>query len=334
MIPLLAMVFAITAPIAPGDDVSPADGLMLTELPPPAASHAPAGGGTTIPWSLPAGLAGVGSVGLAAVGTRTIRRREGDEPIYVLVHGDGGSSEDFDRLMYRMGITEDQTIAFDYRTAYPAETSSDASRRASTAAAAEALDQLIRDLASRHEAVYSIHHSRGGAVGVEMIAALDDGSRPPIDGYRGAALLDPAIGKGLLGSLQRAGGLATFIPDNGGFDPVRCDDSGCRDIRDDLGEASGVEVIAIRNPDAVVTNFRDHPDGLRTYDLVDDGGPSALTWWWNPIWVLGRIFAAHGSVLEHRSVADCVRAESLVPGSCEWTGHRKPSLDPWGWGPV
>ena len=330
MFAVLAILLAVAAPSQPNAGIAPADGLGLEQTPAVSTSAGLPRRGPAVPWTVPAGVASVATVGLlgAAAGTR----RRSDEPIYVLVHGDGGSVEDFDRLLYRMGVTEDQTVAFDYRDAHAGSTSTEASRRASTHAAANALDRLVRTVASEHRPVYSIHHSRGGAVGVEFIAGLDDGSRPPIDGYRGAALLDPAIGSGRLGLLQRLGGLLGFVPDNGGFDPIRCAGGACRDLRVDLGTRAGVEVIAIRNPDALVTNFVDEPAGLRTYDLIDDGAPGALSRWWNPVWTFRRIFSAHGSVLEHRSVADCVRAESLVPGSCRWTGHRRVPRVWWGRG--
>jgi hypothetical protein len=148
----------------------------------------------------------------------------------------------------------------------------------------------------------------------------------------GAALLDPAIASGGLGWLQRAGGPIDQVPDNGGFDPWRCDALGCRDIRDHLGEPSGIEVVAIRNPDAVVTNFIDRPKGLRVHDLVDDGAPSALSLWWNPVAALKRVFVAHGSVLWHPAVASCISAEIIDVGSCAWKGNRRTPAVLWGRG--
>jgi hypothetical protein len=162
--------------------------------------------------------------------------------------------------------------------------------------------------------MYSIHHSKGGAVGVSMIASLDDGTRSPIDGYHGAALLDPAIASGPLGDLQSAGGAVSWIPDDGGFDPILCDDDGCRDIRDHLGEASGVEVIAVRNRDALFTNFLDRPEGLRVFDL-HDGLPPAFLY---GAMFLPRMIQAHNSVLTHTDVVNCVKAEVELSGSCEW----------------
>ena len=107
------------------------------------------------------------------------------------------------------------------------------------------------------------------------------------------------------------------MADNGKFDPIRCGWLSCRDVRVDLGDASGVEVIAIRNPDALVTNFTDEPDGLRVYD-IDDGGSHPLDRPWDPAAVLARIEQAHGSVLHSDVVAECISAEASLPGSCVW----------------
>src|SRR3989304_4744855 len=48
----------------------------------------------------------------------------------------------------------------------------------------------------------------------------------------------------------------------GGPAPVHCSLIWfwCRDARDHLGEASGVEVIVVRNPRAGLTSFGDHPE--------------------------------------------------------------------------
>lgn len=242
------------------------------------------------------------------------------ETLFVVVHGNGGSADDFDALLEQLSVEDFDVVAFDWRSAGAGETSTEASQSASTADAAGELDALIRDLAEDHGNIYVIGQSKGGAATVAMIAALDDGTRPPIDGLRGAALLDPAIGSGLLGTLQRLGSFSTRIPDNGRFDPVACTDEGCRDVRAHLGDASGVEVIAVRNPDAVVTNFRDEPEGMRVFDLIDDGKPSAL-WSSSLPWVFAsRVAEAHASVLTHWAVADCVSAEALMPGTCTWKG--------------
>jgi len=247
-------------------------------------------------------------------------RRRNDEPLIVLVHGDGGSPADFNYLIDEMNVDPSRIVSFDYSDVYGVGSSTSSSRTVSTAAAADALDSLLRDLSEQNSNIYSIHHSRGGAVGVEMIANIDEGSRPPIDGYRGASLLDPAIASGFVGELQSIGGssipLLDRIPDDGGFDPIRCDVDGCRDVREHLGHNAGVEVVAIKNPDAVVTNFEGSPEGLRTFELADNK-PSAL-WYFlvNPIFGAMRSSEAHGSVLADERVAACVAAEIEEPGSC------------------
>jgi hypothetical protein len=330
----LALLILATTVAPPPSTTAPADGLGLASTPvvrtpsgPPATTipsnppTVPSGGGLGI---------GVTAIALGFAARDRARRRKDDEPFFVLVHGDGGGPEDFDVLVDEMGIDPARTVAFDYRSAGPGATSTEASRSVPTRQAAEALDRLIRAVSVRHRNIYSIHHSRGGAVGVEMIAALDEGERPPIDGYRGAALLDPAIASGRLGWLQRFGALVTRVPDNGGFDPIRCNDGdGCRDIRAHLGEASDVSVIAIRNPDALVTNFVDEPPGLRTYDLINDGHESALATWWSIPLFVHRVFQAHSSVRTHPAVADCIAAEAREPGSCEWTADRRLPLFWW-----
>jgi pimeloyl-ACP methyl ester carboxylesterase len=255
------------------------------------------------------------------------RRKRDDEPFYVLVHGNGGSADDFDRLLERLDVSKDRVAAFDYKEVGHGRTSTEASRMASTERAAQALDRLIRTLSLRYSTIYSLHHSRGGAVGVTMIGNLDDRTNPPIDGYIGAALLDPAIAGGVLGSLQRAGGISPWIPDNGGFETERCTDGECRDVREHLGDASGVEVIAIRNLDAEVTNFRDSPEGLRVYNLERDGGIAARYMVpLSPLLAFRRVWSAHTSVLDHEAVSDCIKAEVAEPGSCVWNDrkHRTP----------
>ncbi len=330
-----ALSLAVPLSVPEAGDLVPGDGVGLDSVVPAVSPvDLPRPTQRPEPRSRPFGygaLAGVGAFGGAAV-LRGRRRRRSSDPVYVLVHGYGGSPSDFDVLLAQLGVDRADTVAFDYRTVVPSVASAEASRVASTELAAQRLDELIRELAVQNDNIYSLHHSKGGAVGVSMIAALDDGTRPPIDGYRGAALLDPAIASGLMGSLQRVGRSTTLLPDNGGFDPVRCSDGSCRDIRDHLGESSGVEVIAIRNPDALVTNFSDNPEHLRVYDLVDDGGSSALFSLWSPLAFVDRISEAHGSVLQNWAVADCVKAEVSEAGSCVWKGNTRGRSPLWGSG--
>ena len=302
------------------DDLVPGDGVALDPVPAvvlpvqlptvPAAPSNP---------SLPIGVGGLAVIAALGGGVVTERRRRRSMvPLFVLVHGNGGSAEDFDPLLEQLSVETFSVVAFDWRTSGAGATSTEASMTASTEIAAGELDELVRELSQEHGNIYTLHHSKGGAAGVAMIAALDDGSSPMIDGYKGAALLDPAIAAGRLGALQRFGGFSTRIPDNGGFDPIGCTSDGCRDRREHLGDASGVEVIAIRNPDAVLTSFRDQPDGLRVFDLIDDGKVSAL-WFWNvPPVFIHRMREAHSSVLQHWAVADCISAEVAGAGGCVW----------------
>ena len=329
---LLALTLSMHLSGADVDGLVPADGVALdpvapvvvpVDLPrapdPPRRSSTPLGFGS---------LAVVGALGAGVVAAR--RRRRSMEPLFVVVHGNGGSAQDFDLLLDQLSVDSFDVVAFDWSTVAPASTSTEASRVASTEEAAVELDTLVRELSRDHGNIYTIHHSKGGAAGVAMIAALDDGTRPAIDGYRGAALLDPAIAAGGLGAVQSLGSMSTAIPDNGGFNPVGCTSDGCRDRRVDLGVASGVEVVAIRNPDAVVTSFWDEPDGLRVFDLVDDGRPSALWFWSYPPLFATRVSEAHGSVLKHWTVADCISAEVARAGSCVWKGDAWRPRIAWG----
>lgn len=308
---------------APEEPQVPGGGLGLAPAPVVRSPiRLPERGGSAVPGGFGSAV-GVAAISGGAILLQTRRKRD-DEPMYVLVHGNGGSASDFDLLVERLGITSDRIVAFDYRDVGGGRTSTEASRTTSTERASEALDRLIRDLSVEHGNIYSIHHSKGGAVGVSMIGAMDEGSRPTIDGYKGAALLDPAIASGWLGRLQRLGGVSTLLPDNGGFSAERCTDGTCRDVRENLGTASGVEVIAIRNPDAEVTNFKDHPDGLRVFDLVHDGGIAArFLVPLSPLLSINRVWDAHSSVLTHEAVADCIKQEVSEPGSCVWDEGRR-----------
>jgi pimeloyl-ACP methyl ester carboxylesterase len=319
---LASMLVAI--PFGASDDSKvPGDGLVLSptplvrsavHLPSRTAPEGPAGFGA---------LAGVGAIVVGAVLVHTRRRRD-DEPLYVVVHGNGGSAGDFDTLFAKLGVSRDRVVAFDYRDVGRGVTTTEATPTASTEPAAQALDEQIRSQSYGYTNNYSLHHSRGGAVGATMIGNLDDGSSPKIDGYIGAALLDPAIAGGVLGGLQRAGGLSSWLPDNGGFETARCTDGECRDVREHLGHASGVEVIAIRNLDAEVTNFRDSPEGLRVYDLEHDGGIAARFMVpLSPLLAFRRVWSAHTSVLKHEAVADCIKAEVVERGSCVWDDQER-----------
>ncbi len=320
MLSILLVGFVMAVPTEP---TSPGDGLVLSPTPVVrSAVHLP----SRQPLGVPAGFGAVGGAATLAAAAVLMhaRRRRDDEPFYVIVHGNGGSAHDFDVLLDSLGVTDDRVAAFDYTVVGRGDSSTIASRTTSTERAAEALDDLIRQLSVDHANIYSIHHSKGGAVGVTVIGNLDDGTNPPIDGYVGAALLDPAIAGGMLGRLQSAGGFSSWIPDNGGFDATRCTDGACRDVRENLGQASGVEVMVIRNPDAEITNLRDDPDGLRVFDLENDGGIAARYLApLSPLLAFKRIWHAHSSVLEHEAVSACIKAEVAEPGSCVWDDSTK-----------
>ncbi len=124
-----------------------------------------------------------------------------------------------------------------------------------------------------------------------------------------------------------------MLPDNGGFDAERCTGGECRDVRENLGEVSGVEVIAIRNPDAEVTNFRDRPEGLRVYDLIHDGGaPARYLLPISPLLSFNRVWPAHSSVLDNGAVVDCVKSEVAARGSCVWNDGKRTTTGPSGGG--
>lgn len=327
---LMVMALAANQPTLP-DDATPAAGIGLAPNPivrpvvgsDTDRSSSPSKGGPSLP--VPVGIpAIVAGGGVLAIGT-TRRRRT--DPLVVVVHGDGGSPDDFDYLTATMGIPPDRVVAFDYSSVDGGSSSTDSSHSVRTTDAAQQLDAMIRSLSEDNANIYSIHHSRGGAVGAEMIADLDEGVRPPIDGYRGAALLDPAISSGVLGAIQSLSGTdalpITWIPDDGGFDPIRGQGADRRDIRTNLGEASGIEVVTIRNTDAVLPNFWDRPEGLRVYDLPDNR-PSAI--WYglvNPLFGMFRSRQAHASVLVSPDVADCLGREVAAPGTCTGLGPSK-----------
>ena len=197
-------VLTLSVPLSGGDPdgLVPGDGIALDPVAPVVSRiDLPRGADAPLRSPVPVGFGGLGAIsvlGAAVVADR--RRRRSMEPLFVIVHGNGGSASDFDPLLDQMGVESSNVVAFDWRSALAAPTSTGASQVASTEVAAVELDALIRRLSLDYGNIYSIHHSKGGAAGVAMISALDDGTRPEIDGYRGAALLDPAIAVGPVGS--------------------------------------------------------------------------------------------------------------------------------------
>jgi hypothetical protein len=135
----------------------------------------------------------------------------------------------------------------------------------------------------------------------------------------GAALLEAPIAKGLQGVVQSVGRHVGFIPDDGGYDPIKCTLGGlvCRDTREHLGRAAGVSVTVVRNPKAGITTFGDHPEGLRVYNASDEGPDFWETGLSSPWNLPSRISEAHESVLRSGAVAECIVAEIEEPGTCD-----------------
>lgn len=341
---------------APADalELGPADPPPSVEQPAPAAVHRPPStpsGGTATPL---ADLMRSVTTLLAALGGSlgSIRPGRGrgpmwaavptyDDPLIVFVTGHGNDPGDFDALRAQMGVDAADAVVFDWRAARLDADHATASKVASIDEAAGDLHSLLSGLSHLERPIYLIGFSKGGAAIAELVAWWDQDPSLRLDAVYGAALLDPPIAGGPIGLLQGAGRLIPAIPDNGGFHRHRCDDGECRDVLDGLGRESGIEVVVIQNPDAMITNLVDPPDSLRVYELHDDGGSPAarelIPAPWEPslaatvpalpllagLWRSGRRAAeAHSSVLEAPQVAACVEAEARSPGSCDdsWDG--------------
>lgn len=294
----------------------PADGLGLA----PAGAKRSGRGPVRIPLA-PTGGLGLGGAAIVAA-TMVRRRRAGtssgsQDPLFVYVPGHGGGADGFDDLAGMMGVGSVDIRAFDYRWAWPSDDPLAASQRVPTNNAADALGEYLAMLASEGRPIYLVGHSKGGAVITELVGRWDGDPSTGVDSVIGATILDPPIASGPLGLLQSLGWFHGDTPDDGLFNPVQCGWSGCRDIRDGLGGRSGVEVVIVRNPDAVVTNLYAHPDDVRVYDL-DDGGGSPFARFPRVLAMLSRVGDAHNSVLHSDTVADCIAAEAESVGSCSW----------------
>lgn len=307
-------------PPAPSADVAVPDapgrglGLSQTSVPDPRRSP------IRIPLA-PAGGAGIGGAVLA--GSVLVRRRRGAgstelrDPVFVYVPGHGGDPRGFDDLAAMIGLDPQDVRVFDYRWAWPTGDTIEASQRATTDDAADALGAYLAALGADGRPVYLVGHSKGGAVITEVVSRWDAVPEISVDAVVGATILDPPISGGPLGLFQSLGWLHGDTADDGLFSPVRCGWTTCHDVRDGLGERSGVEVVIVRNPDAGFTNFRDRPERVRVYDLDDHGG-SMLSRFPNLIGMWRRMGQAHNSVLHSETVADCIAAEAENLGSCSW----------------
>ncbi len=317
------MFLVLVAALAVVANPVPADGLRLAPI--ESGHRAPPSAPAPI-LPTPVGLGLGGTAAAAGVQLVRVRRREEDEPLFVFVPGHGGAPEDFDDLIGRMGIDAEQVAAFDYRWVWMDAEHREAARWAVTSEAAGALHAYLDALAETHDEIYLVGHSKGGAVITEMLSRWDRTPAIAVEEVGGAALLDSPISGGALGGLQRLGYLFGPVADNGKFTAQQCTWFRCVDLRDHLGDGGGVEVIAVRNPDALITNFLDIPEDMRVYDL-DDGGPHPFAWPWNLGDAYARIGEAHGSVMHSDVVADCIMAEANEPGSCVWPDESQ-SWDP------
>jgi hypothetical protein len=325
MIPALALTLALLTEPAPGDALrlapdpvapAPPAGVVAAVAPPaPARSLAGAVAGAL------AGLA-AGVVALAA-STWAARREEelavagSGEPLVVFVsgHGSGSAPGVFAHLATLMGIHSTEARYFDYRWADGGADHTQASQEATIDELADALGGYVAGLAALGRPMYLVGFSKGGA-GIAELVARWDGGQPGGERVQGAALLDPPMASGVHGFLQSLGTMWGPFPDDGGYNPVRCVLWECADSRDQLGVASGVQVMVVRNPQSGVANFADLPEGLRVYEAAD-GGPGLLeTLFTRPWAIAGRISAAHNSVLHDPRVADCIVAEMRQAGAC------------------
>ena len=243
-----------------------------------------------------------------------------EDPLVVFVPGHGTPGpETFLDLADRMDLEPDDYRVFDYRWAVETTDNVHASQAASIDDTADALNAYVAGLADGERDLYLVGFSKGGAGIAEMVSRWDDGAPNPVDGVIGATLLEPPISGGFQGAVQSLGRFVGPIPDDGGYSPYECDWSGlrCADNRDYLGEGSGVEVLVLRNPRAGVTSFDDRPEGLRVYDVPDEGRGPLASLFHNPFSYFSRVAEAHNAVLHDQRVADCIRAEMTELGSCD-----------------
>lgn len=320
---LLAVVAIAAAPSVDSPEV-PGDGLSLlpaahrsdpqAALPPPEGGPASPGAGAIALQSL---LGLIGVVG----GLRPSRLESGDPvpgPAVVVIPGFGSpAAGTFDDLLTHAGVAEERVHRFDWRWVTGDGDHATAARRADTERAADTLESFLGLLAETNDEIYVVGHSKGGALIAELTARWDADPGRSIRSVSGAMLLDPPIASGELGRLQRLGA-RLGAPSNGGYDPIECGWLRCHDTREWLGFGAGIDVVVIRNPDALVTSFTDEPRGLRVLDLEDDGGGPALERVWERGSVLERVVEAHHSPLAHVAVAACLRAELDDRGSCAW----------------
>lgn len=316
MTPALALALALLTGPAPADAVRLAPdpaGIAATA----AADPLPAAPTPGPAWPAAAGGAAAGAAALAAMQWRRRPEEEG-EPLVVFVsgHGNGSAPGLFSHLVSLMGLDSERARYYDYRWADGGGDHRRASEDATIDETADALDGYLAGLAEAGRPLYLVGFSKGGCGIAELVARWDRREPGVAHGVVGAALLDPPLASGIHGWLQSVGRAWGPIPDDGGYDPIYCDGDGCRDTRRHLGEASGVEVMVVRNPQGGITNFADVPDGLRVYE-ASDGGPGFLQTLFTRPWdLVGRANRAHLAVLDDPRVAQCLAAEIAGTGTC------------------
>jgi hypothetical protein len=317
VIPTLALALALLSGPVPADGVRLAPDPTPAAAVPAAATPAPAspGGGPLTA----AGGAAAGLAALALARSRARRTEEEDaEPLVVFVAGHGNGSPEglFSHLVALMGLDPDQARYYDYRWADGGRDHQKASEYASIDEAADALDGYLAGLADQGRPIYLVGFSKGGTSIAELVARWDRQDPGAAHGVVGAALLDPPMATGIHGWLQSAGTAFGPIPDDGGYNPIQCDFGDCVDTRRHLGEAAGVEVMVMRNPQAAITNFADVPEGLRVYEASDGGDGFLETLFTHPWDLVSRATDAHLAVLDDQRVAECIASEIAGSGYC------------------
>ena len=313
----------------------PGLGLAPGDAPPPAESPIP---GTPTP-PLPSWPSGAVALGMAAAAAVLAARGSGvalglrppPETLVVFLpgHSQGLADEVFADFVAEMGLDPGAARYFDYRWVTGDVDAQRASEMAPVARSAAALNAYVAGVAHGGRPVWLVGFSKGGNVIAELVAAWDRGQTPPAD-VVGAMLLDPPMASGIHGKLQSVGTVMGMLPDDGGYDPVDCSllVFWCRDARAHLGEASGVEVVVVRNPRAGVTSFGDHPPGLRILQAPDAGPGPWEQLWRDPFGWFRRITQAHESVLTDPAVARCLVEEMWHPGDCDLGEVTTPEFRP------
>jgi len=302
--------------------VTPGEGLGLStgpEQPDPPSGSVPSAPSPSGPMA-PLGAAMIGGAAVALAMKLRAERASAGPPIVVFVagHGNGSPETTFEDLVAMTGIDPEDARYFDYRWATAQQDPRSASQDAPIDDVVDALTGFLAGVSGEGRPIYVIGFSKGGAAIAGMLAEWDSEPELAIDGVTGAALLEPPIAKGLQGELQSLGRFVGFIPDDGGYDPMKCSMAGlvCRDTRKNLGKAAGVSVTVVRNPKAGITTFGDHPEGLAVYSAPDEGDDFWTTLLSQPWDLPDRVSEAHESVLRSQDVADCIAAEIAAPGTC------------------